>query len=103
MDLSKLSVLELNTLLAQIPKEIDRRQKEEKTKLLKELEAISSERGYTLSELIGAPPKKERVPTLGKYHHPSTPELTWSGRGRQPKWVAEFLQNGGLLEQLQGK
>jgi DNA-binding protein H-NS len=27
-------------------------------------------------------------------------ELTWSGRGRQPKWIAEFLVKGGKIESL---
>ncbi|MDX9944227.1 MAG: H-NS family nucleoid-associated regulatory protein [Azonexus sp.] len=26
--------------------------------------------------------------------------LVWTGRGRQPKWVAEFLSAGGTIEQL---
>ena len=29
-----------------------------------------------------------------KYAHPQTGQ-TWTGQGRQPKWFAEYLQNGG--------
>ena len=32
--------------------------------------------------------------------HPEDGALTWSGRGRQPKWVAEFLAKGGKIESL---
>lgn len=101
MDISKLPLAELKSLLAQIPKEIERRQKEEKAKLLKEIEAMASERGFSLNELVGeTTPKKERAPVAAKYVHPANPELTWTGRGRQPRWVAEFVQGGGSLEQL---
>lgn len=35
------------------------------------------------------------------YRHPENHELTWSGRGRQPKWVEAWLaQEGKTLEQL---
>lgn len=102
MDLSNLSIPELQRLLDQIPREIERRKKEEKNKLLKELEAKAAERGFSLSDLIGeTPAKKERAPVAAKYRHPSNPELTWSGRGRQPRWVAEFVQNGGQMAQLE--
>jgi DNA-binding protein H-NS len=102
MDISNLSVAELKRLLVQIPKEIERRQKEERVKVLKEIESIAAERGFALDELIGGErPKKERAPVAAKYRDPSNPEQTWTGRGRQPRWVAEFLQKGGSLTQLQ--
>lgn len=33
-------------------------------------------------------PKQERV----KYRHPENPELTWSGRGKQPGWLRAALE-----------
>lgn len=35
-----------------------------------------------------------------KYHHPQEPSLTWSGKGRQPKWVEAFIAQGGTLDEL---
>jgi DNA-binding protein H-NS len=34
------------------------------------------------------------------YAHPENRELTWTGRGRKPRWVEFWLNNGGTLEQL---
>jgi DNA-binding protein H-NS len=34
-----------------------------------------------------------------KYKNPLTGE-TWSGRGRQPKWVQDWVANGGKIDQL---
>lgn len=101
MDISNISLAELKSLLTQIPKEIERREKEEKIKARKEIEAFAAERGFSLSELLGdAPAKKERTPVAVKYKHPSDATLAWTGRGRQPKWVVDFLASGGSLTQL---
>lgn len=101
MDLSKLSLAELKTILTQIPKEIERRQKEEKANLVKELEAKAAALGFSLAELVTQNGKKAKAPIAIKYRHPKNADLVWSGRGRQPHWVVEFVGNGGSLEQLQ--
>jgi len=101
VDLSNIALVELKSLLAQIPKEIERRQKADKINALKEIEAFAAERGFALSELLGeSPAKKERAPVAVKYKHPTDTALAWTGRGRQPKWVVAFLANGGTIEQL---
>ena len=41
---------------------------------------------------------KVKRPVAVKYRTPDGQE--WTGRGRQPKFVVEFLANGGTLEQL---
>lgn len=102
MDLSNIALAELKSLLAQIPKEVERRGKEEKIKARKELEVFAAERGFSLSDLLGgAPAKKERVPVAVKYRHPTDATLAWTGRGRQPKWVVAFLASGGAIEHLE--
>lgn len=103
MELSNLSLVELKNLLTLIPAEIKKREKEDKAKTLKELEALAAERGFNLAELMGegsTKVKKEKGTVAVKYRHPQNAELAWTGRGRQPKWVVEFLANGGTLEQL---
>lgn len=35
-----------------------------------------------------------------QYRHPQNPDLTWSGRGRKPQWVVEWLLGFGTLEQI---
>lgn len=50
---------------------------------------------------VASDDKPERV----KYRHPENPELTWSGRGREPKWLAEarevFDENDLLADDFQ--
>jgi len=101
MELSALSLVELRNLLEQIPAELKLREKREKAEVLKAVEALAAEHGFKLGELLDSTPaKKERSPVAVKYRHPENAELSWTGRGRQPKWLVEFLANGGSLEQL---
>ena len=35
-----------------------------------------------------------------KYRNPDRPVETWSGRGKQPRWVSALLQSGRNIEDL---
>jgi len=101
MELSNLTLVELKSLLNEIPTEIKRREKDEKAKALKDLEALATERGFTLAELVGAATEKKiRAPIAAKYRNPKDSSVTWSGRGIKPKWVTAFIAAGGTLDQL---
>ena len=39
-------------------------------------------------------------PVLQKFRNPDNPTKTWSGRGRQPRWVTEQLRLGKRMEEL---
>ena len=48
---------------------------------------------------IGKPPPRRRYPkVLPKYCNPLQPTETWSGRGKQPRWLVAALQSGHTLE-----
>ena len=107
MDISKLGTKELQALLKRIPKEINRREREEKSKLLDELTQIASKRGFSLRDLIGKAPRpvkgkktRGRKPVAVKYRHPQQSNLTWTGRGRKPHWVSKWLEEGKTMEKL---
>lgn len=102
MDLSNIPLAELKDLLNKIPAEIKRREKDEKAKLLKDLEALAAERGFVLNDLLdtSAGSVKLKVPVPPKYRHPSNASLTWTGRGRQPKWLVEQIALGATLDSL---
>ncbi|MBM9595987.1 H-NS histone family protein [Rhodobacteraceae bacterium MCCB 386] len=38
-----------------------------------------------------------------KYRHPDYPELTWSGRGRRPRWITDAVEAGLKLDDLKTK
>lgn len=107
MDISRLATKELQALLKRIPKEINRRKQQEKSKLLDDIRQIASKRGYSLRALIGKAPStvkvkkaRARKPVAVKYRHPEQANLTWTGRGRKPHWVTQWLDEGKTLETL---
>ncbi len=107
MDLSKLATEELQALLKQIPKEIDKRKQREKSKLVDEIAQMASKRGYSLQDLVGKAPRSakakkagRRKPAAVKYRHPEQADLTWTGRGRKPHWVIRWLEEGKTMEAL---
>lgn len=107
MDISKLTAKELQALLKRIPKEINKRKQQEKSKLLDEIAQIASKRGYSLRDLVGKAPRsvkgkkaRTRKPVAVKYRHPEQANLTWTGRGRKPHWVTKWLDEGKTMETL---
>ncbi|MCL2021262.1 MAG: H-NS histone family protein [Betaproteobacteria bacterium] len=103
MDISQLSLMELKSLERQIPREIRRRAAEEKSNVRRKLEKLAQENGFTLAELMEAGrsiTRKSSGKGVAKYRHPQLANLSWSGRGRKPRWVESWLTDGGKLEQL---
>ncbi|MDR1888503.1 MAG: H-NS histone family protein [Zoogloeaceae bacterium] len=105
MDISNLSLVELKELERKIPKEIRRREVDERVKVRRELEALAQARGFSLNDVV-AEARTGRVRSVSrgvvsiKYRHPQQADLAWSGRGRKPRWVEAWLANGGSLDQL---
>ncbi|QWT46020.1 H-NS histone family protein [Azospira inquinata] len=103
MDISTLSLVELQDLLQQIPAEIKKREEQDKQKVLDELKALAESRGFSLDSLVKAKEKGKvkAVRTVkAKYRNPANPEQTWTGRGRKPQWVAEWIAGGRSIDEL---
>ena len=100
-DLTQLSLPELKDLSKMIETAKAKVAEDTRKKALAELEARAQEMGFSLSELTGGKgakaPKAKGVP---KYAHPADPTQTWSGRGRRPAWVYEWVEAGKDLEDL---
>ena len=110
IDLRNLSAKELGALIAKA--------KEQQTKLAKrtpiatvrgKITKFAKAEGYTLDELFGTPgtrsakaPATKPGPRAGKklgkvapkYRNPANPKETWTGRGKQPRWMAELTAKG---------
>jgi len=41
-----------------------------------------------------------KAPVKPKYRSKSNSDLTWTGRGRKPAWVADHLASGGTLNEI---
>ncbi len=117
MDLSTLSLTELRRLQGRIDTEIRRRSDTARRDLLKKMQKMAAEEGLSLSDVIsgaanekkpaaskprraakGSAKKTGKVPP--KYRHPEDASLNWSGRGRKPLWVENWIAEGKALDAL---
>jgi DNA-binding protein H-NS len=103
LDLQDMDFDELWLLHEELTKILTEKISAEKSKLEKRLAQLS------LGEQAGeAPPQGQRIDrprrkypkVLPKYFNPSEPLETWSGRGKQPRWVVAALRSGHKLEDL---
>jgi DNA-binding protein H-NS len=46
------------------------------------------------------PPRRKYPKVVPKYYNPLQPTETWSGRGKQPRWLVAALQSGHTLEEF---
>jgi DNA-binding protein H-NS len=101
IDLSKLSIEELQTLAQDIEREIVSRREAERERVLTQMRELAASLGMSLEEVL----RTERGKGGGgivppKYRNPNDPSLTWTGRGKRPTWVNEALASGKSLEDL---
>lgn len=82
-------------------------------KVRAQLSKLAKSEGYTIEELFGAPtaartgkragkpgpkPGRKLGKVAPKYRNPANAKETWTGRGRQPRWLAELIAGGKKLE-----
>ena len=65
----------------------------------RELQVKLNDLGRKLGRAPPDPPQRRPYPRVPqKYCNPEHRAQTWSGRGKQPRWVIEFLASGKSLE-----
>lgn len=100
MNLNAMSLDELKKLQKDVTRAIETYKERQRLEAMAEVEELARKKGFSLSELAQSGKSKSRRPVAPKYAHPENPAVTWSGRGRRPKWVNEALQSGKSLDDL---
>lgn len=95
---------ELLAQKADLEKQIENARKQELTDAIAQIRSLMSQYGLTIADLGGKAGGGKASATKGskvapKYRNQATGE-TWTGRGRQPKWVEQALASGKTLEDL---
>lgn len=98
--LDKLSLEELKSLQKDVAAAIASFEKRRKADALEAVMATAKSHGFSLDDLVGGKVAKVRKPAKPKYAHPENSSVTWSGRGRKPKWVVDALASGKSLDDL---
>jgi DNA-binding protein H-NS len=105
LDLDAMDFDELWLLHEELTKLLAEKISAEKHKLEKRLAQLSH--GEQVREGPSPPeerradrPRRKYPKVLPKYFNPSAPMETWSGRGKQPRWLVAALRSGHKLEDL---
>lgn len=99
MDLSNMSLGDLRNLQDQIKQEMKKREQQEVQKAREQIMAIAQSVGVPLKDLISATRGKTGSVAV-RYRNPNDASQQWTGRGRQPKWVKEWVEGGKPLDKL---
>lgn len=101
-DISNLSIQDLKNLQAEAELLIEQKQEEAIVNAFDQINAIAEGVGLTVEELlqVGALKlkKNSRKPVQPRYRNKGNIDETWSGRGKQPRWLVAQLENGAKLE-----
>ena len=106
LDLDAMSVDEMWQLHEEISRVLSVRLTSEKHELEKRLAQLRREK--ELPQLVpadkspkDAPRERRKYPRVfPKYRNPSEPSETWSGRGKQPRWLVAALKTGHTIEEF---
>lgn len=87
--LDRMSVKELRDLKVRIDQAIQSRQSKDRAELRQKMIALADEAGLTIEDVMGSGRKggKGKGSVAVKYRHPDDSSMTWTGRGRRPKWL----------------
>ena len=120
IDITRMSAKELGSLINEAKKRKTTLAKRKPIAVVrKKMLALARTEGYTIAELFdGAAPAATRAPrtagakakpakarkTLGKvapkYRNPDNADETWTGRGKQPRWLAALTGQGRSVDEF---
>ncbi|WP_338766847.1 H-NS histone family protein [Massilia sp. METH4] len=100
MDLSNLSASDLRNLQEQVKRELKKRETQDLQKAKDEILAIAQRVGLPLKELIATNPRGKGGTVAARFRNPDDAAQQWTGRGRQPKWVKDWVDAGKSIDEL---
>lgn len=99
--LDDMSLKDLTDLLHRVEQAIVARKHSDKADIKAKMAALAAEAGFSLDELIGKTDGRKGTgkPVAIKYRNPDNPAETWTGRGRQPRWMVAKLAKRGVTRE----
>lgn len=102
VDLNQYDYQGLKDLRAQIDRELEVRQRSEQEAAVRQIKEIADRVGVPVDQLLGMA-GKGRAPKASKnvkYRDPADSSRTWSGRGRKPRWIEEYINQGRNMDEF---
>ena len=101
IDLTSLSVAELDQLIRDAGARIEIVKRQESAQLRRSLEAQARDAGFDVYELFNIDKSKgaKRV-AASTYRNPKDPEQIWAGIGKRPDWIRAAINAGESLDSM---
>lgn len=93
------SATDLDAMAAMLAEMAQIRRERAKATLREKFERLAAADGLTLADIVSQGAARKRPVT--RYQHPVEPTLRWSGKGRRPQWILDWLVEHGSLDGLQ--
>jgi len=102
VDLAAYNLTELKGLQSSVEQELKNRQNQDLQRAKERILEIAQSAGMSIKELLA----ESRRPSKGmgsqqiqaRYRNPSNANQTWTGRGRQPRWIVDGLASGKSID-----
>ena len=93
-------MVELRNLQEMVQQEISQRERQDLSKAREQIMAIAQQAGIPLKQLIldGLHPRTGKVAV--RFRNPENAAEQWTGRGRQPLWVKNWVESGKSIDLL---
>jgi len=96
-DFERMSLDDLWSLHEQICSALETKIKDEKRILEHRLDELNRRSVAAPADISQRRPSLKGEP---KYRNPDDPSITWSGRGRHPRWLSELLAAGRAIDEF---
>lgn len=101
-DISKLSINELKQLQEDARLLIEQKKDQAILDAFNKIHEIASNLGFSVQELLNEGEKRLKKSTrkavIPRYRNKTNDDETWTGRGKQPRWLVAELDKGARLE-----
>ncbi len=103
LNVEGLSTEEINALLEKLKSEKEGRKEGERKELIEEIKRKAAALDIPLEEIAdeltkGSKRKSSKI--APKYRNPNDSSVTWTGRGRAPKWMQDLINQGRDKEEF---
>jgi DNA-binding protein H-NS len=78
----------------------EKRELEERLAKLNRVELVREPENANPIPMSDRAPRRKYPKVLPKYRNPLSPAETWSGRGKQPRWLVAALKTGHKLDEF---
>ena len=97
-NVEKMTLKDLLDLDIRVKKAINNAKERERIDVRQRMVELAERSGFSVNELFGSTRGGKGGKVAVKYRNKDNPVETWTGRGRQPKWLAAALKKGAKLQ-----